>query len=85
MLSPHAAMQQSRWFANRDSTTARSGTTKPLIRQSLRLRSSQLCAHDNKQRPDQFLGWLNFPGKRKSTQVEKLERDGGYDWSKHNY
>ncbi len=56
-----------------------SGATKPLIRQSLRLRSSQLCAHDNKQRPDLFLGWLNFPGKRKLTQVEKFERDCGYD------
>ena len=82
MLSPPAAVQRSRWFANRDSTNARSGATKPLIRQSLRLRSSQLCAHDNKQRPDLF---LNFPGKRKLTQVEKFERDCGYDWSKHNY
>ena len=77
MLSPPAAVQRSRWFANRDSTTAHSGATKPLIRQSLRLRSSQLCAHDNKQRPDLFLGWLNFPGKRKLTQVEKFERDCG--------
>ena len=72
MLSPPAAVQRSRWFANRDSTTARSGAKKPLIRQSLRLRSSQFCAHDNKQRPDLFLGWLNFPGKRKLTQVENL-------------
>ena len=65
MLSLSAAEQRSPWFANRDSNTTRSGATKPLIRQSLRLRSSQFCAHDNKQRPDLFLDWLNFPGKRK--------------------
>ena len=61
MLSLPAAEQRSRWFANRVSNTIRSGATKPLIRQSLRLRSSQFCEHDNKQRPDLFMDWLNFP------------------------
>ena len=65
MLSLPAVEQRSRWFTNRVSNTTRSGATKPLIRQSLRLRSSQFCAHDNKQRPDLFMDWLNFPGKRK--------------------
>ena len=63
---------------------ARSSATKLLIRLSLRLCSSQFCAHDNKQRLDLFLDWLNFPGKRKITHVEKRERHCVYDRSKRN-
>ena len=73
--------QRSRWFTNRDSNTTRSGATKLLIRKSLRLRSSQFCAHDNKQCPDLFVDWLNFPGKRKLIGSTR-ERDCGYDRSK---